>query len=131
MAIDDSIEGILKESSPQGDAVKALISVEKRNIKDPDTDVELKTDLSSDEIKIHTMMNVIDSMIQQKDWGKVSVFSDLINKKERKALSKNRGSRQEIVAVARNPDLNMHDAASDTAPLSFIQRMFRPKQTRG
>ena len=97
----------LVERNPQADAVNALIKVDKRERGTQDTDIELKTDLTEDEVKIHTVVDLMSTFLEMdtRTFCNKSVISNLVNKKERKALSKERKSREEIVTIARHPDI--------------------------
>ncbi len=128
-SIDQNINDILKEENPTAEAVKALIKVEKR-VAGQDSEVELKTDLTEDEIKIHTVLGVLSNLIEMKaeDFNSKCILSDVIEKKERKSLSKDRKSRLEIVEVARHPDMNM--GFSDGGNESFIKRFFSSRKDK-
>lgn len=125
--IDESINEMLKDENPTAQAVNALIKVEDREA-GKDSDVELKTDLNEDEIKIHTVLGVLSNLIEMKpeDFTKKCILSKVIEKKERKSLSKDRKSRIEIVEVARHPDVNM--MAQPTGNESFVKRFFSSKK---
>lgn len=125
--IDENINEILKDENPTAQAVNALIKVEDREA-GKDSDVELKTDLNEDEIKIHTVLGVLSNLIEMKpeDFTKKCILSKVIEKKERKSLSKDRKSRLEIVEVARHPDVNM--MAQPTGNESFIKKFFTSKK---
>lgn len=126
--IDENIDELLKEENPTAEAVKALIKVRTREA-GQDSEVELKTDLSEDEIKIHTVLGVLSNIIEMKpeDFTKKCILSDVIDKKERKSLSKDRKSRLEIVEVARQPDVNM-PLGTQSGNESFIKRFFTSKK---
>ena len=129
MALDDDVnDTIIQEQNPQGEAVKALISIKKRESAEVDTDVEVKTDLSEDEIKIHTIADTISSVLEmnEKEFTEKCILSSIVNKKERKAISKLRQSRKEIVEIARQPDMNVNQEQAQT--VGFLKRMFTPKQ---
>ena len=106
--LDDNLDDFFKEENPTAEAVKSLISVKPR-IAGMDSEVELKTDLSDDEIKIHTVLSEMSKILESKEeqFSTKCILSSVIEKKERKALSKDRKSREEIVAVARQPDMSM------------------------
>lgn len=125
--IDENINEILKDENPTAQAVNALIKVEDREA-GKDSDVELKTDLNEDEIKIHTVLGVLSNLIEMKpeDFTKKCILSKVIEKKERKSLSKGRKSRLEIVEVARHPDVNM--MGQPTGNESFIKKFFSSKK---
>lgn len=126
-SIDDDIEQILKDENASSQAIKSLITVKDRE-SGKDSEVELKTDLSEDDIKIHTVLAVLSNIIEmkQKSFSKSCILASVIEKKERKALSKDRKSRGEIVAVARQPDMTfpMEMAGRE----NFVKRMFTPRR---
>lgn len=103
MALEDEIETQLKDDSAQSRAVDALLNVKERNVKAIGSDIELKTDLEADEHKTHTVAQIISNVIEMtdKEFNSRCVLGDIIEKKERKSLSKERRSRTETVEVAR------------------------------
>ena len=125
--IDENINDILKEDNPTADAVNALIKVRERKAGE-DSEVELKTDLTEDEIKIHTVLAALSNLIEMSpsDFSKKCILSQIIEKKERKSLSKNRLSRQEIVQVAKQPDMNMGGMGGGDE--SFVKKFFTSKK---
>lgn len=127
-SIDENINEILKEDNPTAEAVNALIKVKDREA-GKDSEVELKTDLTEDEIKIHTVLGVLSNLMemQPEDFTKKCILSKVIEKKERKSLSKDRKSRLEIVEVARQPDMKM-GMMGDVGNESFIKRFFTSKK---
>lgn len=128
--IDDDVNDvILNDQTPAGEAVKHLIDVKPRVSGMSDTDIELKTDLDSDEIRLHTVADVLSTILESKPdvFNSKCIISDLVNKKERKSLSKNRLSRQEIVAVARQPDMFMGNPEQQQSQ-GFIKRLFMPRR---
>ena len=125
-SIDQNINEILKEENPTAEAVNALIKVKEKEV-GKDSEVELKTDLTEDEIKIHTVLGVLSNLIEMKpeEFTKKCILSSVIEKKERKSLSKDRKSRLEIVEVARHPDMTMGMPPAGNE--SFIKRFFTPQ----
>lgn len=125
--LDDFTDQILKEENPTAEAVKSLINVEDRE-KGKASSVELKTDLTPDEIKIHTVLDTLSNALEMNpiDFNKNCILSSVIERKERKSLSKNRMSRTEIVQVARQPDMNFTNETQEKA--GFIKRMFMPRK---
>lgn len=126
MGIEDEIDQIIKDETPTGQAVESLIKVKKRE-KGQDSEIELKTDLDESDVCVHTSIDMLNNFLEMghKDFSKVSVIGELVNKKERKLLSKNRRSRLEIVEVARHPDLNM---VQEQVKDSFVKRLFQRKK---
>jgi hypothetical protein len=129
-SIDQNINEMLKDDNPTAEAVKALIKVNKREA-GQDSEVELKTDLSADEIKIHTVLGVLSNLIEMKpaDFTKKCILSEVIDKKERKSLSKDRKSRLEIVEVARQPDVSM-PLGTQSGNESFVKKFFTSRKDK-
>lgn len=127
MVLDKEIEKILNEPNPQADAVNSLIKVEKRTIGDMDSDIEIKTDLSEKEVNAHVIVDLIHSLLEMapSDFAKHSILGDLVNKRERKLLSKDRKSRTEIVEIARHPD-TANIISSPMQSQGAVQKFFRP-----
>ena len=123
-SLDDIAETLLKEENPTAEAVNALIKVRDKERNKP-SDVELKTDLSDDEVKIHSVLSVLNTALEG-NFKKTFILGGLIESKERKALSKDRKSRTEIVEVARRPDVNTFE--QNTRGEGFIKKMFTPRK---
>lgn len=104
--IEDKVERILREENPTGEAIKSLINIKPR-LKGENSDVELKTDLSADEVVNHTRLNFIGNILERKRsvFADTNMLNNLIEIKERKAISKERKSRAEIVAISKAPDV--------------------------
>lgn len=128
MGLDEAIEGEIREKNPTAEAVTHLLSVKKRLKGEPDTDIELKTDLSENDVKIHTAVDLMASFLSMDDnqFVKTPIISELVNKKERKLLSKDRKSRQEIVDVARQPDMFMD--REEVQKQSMMKRFFTSRK---
>ena len=129
MGLEDTTEGLLKEEqSAASDAIRSLITA-KKSVRSEDSDTELKTDLTADEVKAHTIISTISKFVEMTpvNFNDHCILSELVNKKERKAWSKNRLSRREIVEVARQPEMNM-DMQKDMQKEGFVRRMFTPKK---
>lgn len=128
MVLDENIEEILKEENPTAKAVTSLIEVRPKK-KGEDSEIELKTDLTSDEVKLHTIIDILNEVLEmdEKDFSKKCILSSLINKKERKSLSKNRLSRSEIVAVAKQPEFP-NDFGGEVKKQGIIRRFFTSKK---
>ena len=126
-SLDESVEKLLKEENPQAEAVKHLVSVKERETGQLSTDVELKTDLTEQQIKDHSIMAILNNAIEMssKEFKETCILGNLINAIERKSISKDRKSRAEIVAVARNPDTNIHEG---NMKQSFMKRLFSPNK---
>jgi hypothetical protein len=125
----DITDDILREENPQADAVNALIKSRPRVSGEP-SEIELKTDLTSDEVRIHTALDCIGNILEmpKEKFNGSCILSDIVHRKERKALSLNRKSRGEIVNVARNPDQIVDGGQPQEG---FIKRFFssrRPQQ---
>ena len=128
-SIDDRIDSFMQEETPSSIAVKSLIRVEKRQKGDTDTDIELKTDLTDDLVRLHSIAQIMSNVLStdEKTFADNNIIGELVNKLERKLVSKNRMSRTEIVNVARQPDMNM---TSDGMQMrdSFMKRLVTPRR---
>lgn len=124
--IDDTVEKFIKQDNPQSTAVKHLVDVRERDKNKLGTDVELKTDLTSDQIITHSVMAVVNSALEmsEDEFNNSCILGDLIDTIERKSISKDRKSRGEIVAVAKSPDTNITEG---NVKQSFMKRFFSPK----
>lgn len=124
--IEDTVEKFIKQDNPQSTAVKHLVGVAERDKTKLGTDVELKTDLTADQIITHSVMAVVNSALEmdETEFNESCILGDLIDTLERKSISKDRKSRGEIVAVARNPDTNITEG---NMKQSFMKRFFSPK----
>lgn len=129
--LDDFTDQILNEESATGEAIKSLINVKDRET-GKSSEVELKTDLTDDEVKVHTVLDVLSSTLEmdEQKFSTNCILSNVIEKKERKALSKNRQSRSEIVAVARHPDMNTFMNQDLMQRQGFIKRFFTSRKNR-
>ena len=92
--------------------------------------MELKTDLDPDEIKIHTVLGALSNILETSElkFSEECILPQVIEKKERKSISKYRKSREEIVRVARQPDMNMQPEQQQNQ--SFVKRLFTSKKNR-
>ena len=131
MPIDEKIDQMFREDNPTGEAVKSLITVNDR-VKGKGSEVELKTDLTDDEVKLHTVLESLGLIIElgEENFSKQCFLLNLVEKKERKALSKNRMSRSEIVQVARHPDQMMMPGMEQQNP-GMVKRFFMRKRNQG
>lgn len=125
--IDESIENAIKEESAQTKAVSSLLEVKPKIKGVLGSDIELKTDLSENEVKLHTAVDIMDHILSmnKKEFSHAPLLGKLTNLKERKALSKNRKSRGEIVDVARSPDQQFINDASGGG---FVKRFLTPRK---
>lgn len=126
----DALDGMYEEKTATAQAVESLINVSPK-LRGKDSDVELKTDLSLDQVKIHSTLDVLGKAIEMtpKEFKATCILPMVIEKLERKSLSKNRLSRQEIVNVARQPDMSMGmDMQEQNVKKGFIKGLFRPRQ---
>lgn len=126
MGLDDDIEGIVKEDTPMGKAVESLITVKPRETAGP-SDVELKTELSEADVCNHTRAAIIGRALELKSLIGPNIIAEIIEVKERKLISKDRGSRKEIVEIARNPD---NVIATEQQKGGFINKLFRPQRAQ-
>jgi hypothetical protein len=108
--LDDVAEEIINDESASAEAIRSLIKVTAKE-SGKDSEVELKTDLSSNEVKIHSIIDILGKIIESssKEFSTKSIFPLVVEKIERKLLSKERKSRTEIVTVARQPDMNQNE----------------------
>jgi len=129
--LDEDVEELLKEENATSKAVESLITVKDREKGKP-SEVELKTDLSEDEIKVHTVLSVLNNVLEMKEekFSERCILLDVIESKERKALSKDRKSREEIVLVARQPDLTMMDMGIGSQKEGLIKRFFSSRRNK-
>ena len=127
--LDENIDNIIREENPQAEAVKSLINIKPRVKGVLNTDVELRTDLNTEEIKKHTKIAILSNIVDmdEKEFSQRCILGDLSDVKERKAISKDRQSRAEIVTVARNPDMSMQN---DEIKEGWLKRFFTPKRQR-
>lgn len=126
MTLDEKTEAILQDENPTATAVKSLIDVKDR-VKGKTSNVELKTDLTDNEVKIHSVLAVLNDTIDngEKEFDKSCVLGTLIERKERKALSKDRKSRQEIVSVAKQPEFGDMESVRKE---SMVRKLFTPRR---
>lgn len=132
--MDEDLEKIAdklsEDEQPTARAIKSLIEV-KDHKKGTASEIELKTDITEDEQKIQSVLSVISEIISNKDSLKDDcILSPVIMKLQRLALSKNRKSRAEIVAVARQPDMSMGmmDGGQNDG---FVRRLMTSRKNRG
>lgn len=129
MTLDDSVQDeFLKPDNPTGEAIKSLLNVKGRKKGEVDTEVETKTDLDLDDVKIHTNVDLLSSFLEftPEDFASHNVLSQLVTKKERKLISKDRLSRREIVEVARAPE--MMPMGGDSQNNSWFNRWFKSRR---
>ncbi len=128
--LDEKLDKFLSEDSPSARAVNALVDV-KSNDKENnfDTNVEVKTDLTSDLVRLHSAGEILGIILElnEEDFVKKNIITLLINKLERKLISKDRKSREEIVAVARQPD-QQNFIGEGGARDGVMKRMFTPRK---
>lgn len=124
--IEETLDKVMKDETAQTRAVSSLIDVKDRIAGKIGTDIELKTDLTGKETCIHTAVDMIGFFLKVSPdkFDDMDILPTLTNLKERKLLSKGRKSRDEIVNVAKNPDLNMQQAESQ----GFVRKLFTPKR---
>lgn len=129
-SLDEYTDKILQEENPTAKAVDALINVDDREA-GKSSEVELKTDLTENEVKMHTVLDTLSTTLEmsEKVFSAKSILASVIEKKERKSLSKNRMSRSEIVTVARQPDMNL-GFGEPHQKQGFIKRFFTSKNDR-
>lgn len=122
-SIEDTIDKVLKEETAQGEAVKSLITVKEREVGKLGSDIELKTDLDEKGVCLHTAVDMMSNILEmdKASFRKNCIIGNLTHLKERKLLSKDRKSRQEIVEVAKNPDMNL---MQEPMQQSAVRRFF-------
>lgn len=123
--LDEHIEELIRDETAQSKAVKSLIEIKPKNKADFGSDIEVKTDLDDKQVCIHTAGDMLQTFLSSKSFKDMNIISDLIQIKERKLLSKNRKSRQEIVDVARSPDMTMMQPDSQG---NFVKRLFTSRK---
>lgn len=122
MTIEDELDKIIRDDSPTSTAVKSLVNAGT----DSEDNVELKTDLTEEQIKIHSVLKLLHQCLSMEvdEFESKSILGKLINIVERKSWSKDRKSRQEIVAVAKQPDqMNVGGGGE-----GFFQKAFTPRK---
>lgn len=121
--LEDVTDELLREDNAGSEAIRSLINVAKSK-KGEDTEIELKTELTADEVKIHSLVDIFGKMLEsdEKQFCSKSIFPMIVEKLERKSLSKGRQSRAEIVNVARQPDMinNEFNQQNDSALKRFF-----------
>jgi hypothetical protein len=122
-SLDERTEKLLKEENPQAEAVSSLINVKKRQ-EGENSEVELKTDIPNEFVlNLHTSLDVVGNWLEN-TFHEKSILTELIHKRERKAISLKRQSRAEIVAVARSPDFNNTQMGVDEG---VFRKFFTPR----
>lgn len=122
--IDEKLDDIIRDETAQTKAVSSLIEVKNRVKGELGSDVELKTDLTDQQTAIHTQAGMLSFILQKAGLTKLDIISNLVELKERKLLSLKRKSREEIVNVARTPD--MQQFVGDAQ--SFGKRFITPRR---
>lgn len=123
--LDEKLDEIIKDESAQARAVKSLIEVRPKIKNTFGSDIEVKTDLNEKDVCLHTAADMLQSFLNVKSFKDSNIISDLVQLKERKLLSKNRKSRQEIVDVARSPDMTMMQPDNQG---NFVKRLFTSRK---
>lgn len=128
--LDEKITSMIREENPTADAVKSLINVADRKAGKVGSDIELKTDLSDEQVCIHTAVDMMTNILEMRPdkFNKDCVIGDLVNLKERKLLSLDRKSRNEIVEIARHPDLIQQDSTNQQG--GFVRKLFTSRKNR-
>ena len=62
-SIDDDVDRLFQDDNPTAEAVRSLINVTSRK-KGENSEVELKTDLNLDEIKLHTVLETLGLVLE-------------------------------------------------------------------
>ena len=118
---------IVGDSSATSRAVDTFITIA-RTKKGEESDTELKTDLSDDEVRIHSLLHTLSDVFDMNSvqFKSKCVLGIVINRKERKAWSKDRKSRTEIVEIVRQPAFP-GEMGQNVRRESFVRRLFTPK----
>jgi hypothetical protein len=125
--LDTRVDEEVKEETAQSKIVSSLIDVRERQDGKIGSDIELKTDLSEDEIKLHTVINMMGHILETaKIFGSDNILHNLIELKERKSLSKERLSRKEAVEIARTPEMPILSGFNTQE--NFTKRWFSSKR---
>lgn len=129
MALDADVENVMKEENPQSIAVKSLINVKGRDHKKLETDIELKTDLTDNDVANHSVLAVLNHVLEsgKDDFRSKTILGNLINTKERKLISKDRKGRGEIVDLAKTPEQPIVTNSSD---VGMFKKLFIGKSER-
>lgn len=127
----EELDSFITSDNATAKAVKSLIEVKDRKSGES-SEVELKTDLTDDEIKTHTILAITSDVLEmdKTDFDSKCILANVIEKKERKALSKDRKSREEIVSVAKQPNINADDGILIPQKQGFMKRLFTSKKKR-
>ena len=128
-SIDDDVDRLFQDDNPTAEAVRSLINVTSRK-KGENSEVELKTDLNLDEIKLHTVLETLGLVLEDDhiNFNSKCILLNLIEKKERKSISKDRQSRSEIVAIARQPDQILMPGQEQNP--GMLKKFFTSKKNR-
>lgn len=122
--IEDVIKESLKNKTASLLAVETLVNVrtKAKDSEDFGSDVELKTDLSEREVIVHSLLDEISRILNMTpaEFKQDIVVPKMVERKERKLLSKNRKSREEVVRVAKPEDTEQQQRG-------FLSRLFSPK----
>lgn len=126
MPIDEEIDELIKEDNPTSKAVSSLVEVKDRIKGKLSTDTETKTDLTDVQLRVDTAGAIISHVLEMssKDFQERCILGILVDSFERKSISKNRLSRQEIVNVARQPD--QQNIIPDNS--GMLSNFFRPQR---
>ena len=128
--LSDLTEQLIRDEPPTARAIKSLIEV-KDSKPGEASEIELKTDITDDEQKIHAVLSIISQIIINKDMMKDDcILAPVILKLQRLALSKNRKSREEIVDVSRQPDMPMMGMGGMLPEQGIMKNMFTSRKNR-
>lgn len=127
--LDENVENMFKEETPQSEAVKSLIRIKDKEKGKLGSDVELKTDFKNEKIVcIHTGVDILAHILSMNphNFKSTQILEQLTTLKERKLLSLERKSRKEIVEVARTPEMSMEKEITG----GFVKNLFRSRKER-
>jgi len=118
-SLDDLTEDLTKEETAGVQSVKTLFDISK---KDGKSDIDLKTELTDNEIINSAMVEFIEGL-PNKDLGKAEfVINGLTDKFKRLKVSKERKGRTEAVEIFRS------EMTGDVSKSSWLGNLFKPKE---
>jgi hypothetical protein len=125
------VEGMVREQSPINRSVEILSTVNPRTSEG--SEIELKTDFGNRKQAI--VHSIVDEMgrwlaLTPDNFNDTPVILNLTEVLERKFLSIERKSRNEIVTIAKSPDTNILNQTNTGSGggESFVKKMFSPRR---
>ncbi len=126
-SLDEEVTKAWGDETPVHKAVTSLIEVKPSKKDELGSDIELKTDLNSDGIcSDHAKANYFDHILNMtpEEFNERSIINPFVELKERKLVSLKRKSREEVVTVARSPDMNIQEGKEHRG---LFKRWFSPQ----